>query len=249
MRLIALPLIHKLQHYGVRGNAINLIKSYLSNRLHHVKIQNSKSRCAITLHGVPQGSVLGPLLFLIYINDLNHAIINSTTIHFADDTSLICEEKSLKKLNKKVNRDLSLLVHWLRANKISLNASKTDLVLFRTKNKNVTKHLNFRLSGQQLKIKQTTKYLGVILDENLSWQSQINVLLTKLSRSTGVISKMRHYLSYRTMLSVYYALFDSHINYCSQVLGYITQETLSKIEKIQNNRHLELFTLKVLENQ
>ena len=227
-------LLQKLQHYGVREKELDLLNSYLTNRMHCVQIENSQSSYTILRHGVPQGSVLGPLLFIIYINDLHKSITNSTTIHFADDTSLLCQEKSLKKLNRKVNRDLALLVHWLRANKISLNTSKTDIILFRSKRKNISKNLNFRLNGQKLKIKTHTKYLGIIIDENLIWERQIHSLITKLSRSVGIIAKLRHFIRHKTLRSVYYALFESHINYCLQNLGYITNNKLEKLEKLQN---------------
>ena len=103
-------LIQKLQHYGIRGIALEILKSYLKNRVQGVQINNTRSSYVEVKHGVPQGSVLGPLLFIIYINDLHRAIKNSKTIHFADDTSLVCKDNSLKALNRKVNWDLSLLV-------------------------------------------------------------------------------------------------------------------------------------------
>ena len=140
-------LIHKLEHYGIRGPTLSVIRSYLTDRSQCVEIRNTFSKYIPIKHGVPQGSVLGPLLFIIYINDLHRSLENSTAIHFADDTSLVCCNKSIKKLNRNVNRDLALLVHWLRANKISLNTSKTELILFRSTRKTLTKKLNFRLSG------------------------------------------------------------------------------------------------------
>ena len=151
----------------------------------------------------------------------------------ADDTSLVCQDKSLKKLNKKVNRDLSILVQWLLANKISLNASKTEIILFRRNGIPITKNLNFRLSGQRINISASAKYLGLILDEHLSWNKQLNELNLKLSRSTGILAKLRHYLDYKTLLSVYYSLFDSHVNYFLPYLGYTPAENLNKIETIQ----------------
>ena len=134
-------LLEKLYHYGIRGPPLRLLKSYLTDRSHYVSIKLANSSTRSIKHGVPQGSVLGPLLFLIYINDLNNAIKNSTTLHFADDTSLICQTKSLKALNKKINQDLSNLTEWLRANKISLNASKTEIIIFRNKTKVIKKIL------------------------------------------------------------------------------------------------------------
>ena len=162
-------LLRKLDHYGIRGVANNLFKSYLSNRHHTAIINNVCSDKILIKHGVPQGSVLGPLLFLIYINDLHFAIKHSQTLHFADDTSLLCCNNSLKQLNQNVNEDLKLLCIWLRTNKISLNTKKTELIiLFRSKQKKINKHLNFRLSGQKLTPSKQVQYLGVTLDEHLS---------------------------------------------------------------------------------
>ena len=121
-----------------------------------------------------QGSVLGPLLFPIYINDLNEAISHSIIHHFADDTNILFSHKSLKKINKYINYDLFQIVQWLRASRVSLNASKTEITLFRPKTKTMTKHLNFRISGQKINIVKQTKYVGIFLDEHLTWNFQLD---------------------------------------------------------------------------
>ena len=123
-------LLNKLEYYGVRGLANNWFKSYLSNRQQFVSINGINSKKQIMKYGVPQGSVLGPLLFLIYINDLHKAIKFSTVHHFADDTNLLVVGKSLKAIQKQINIDLKLLCKWLKADKISLHASKTELIIF-----------------------------------------------------------------------------------------------------------------------
>jgi len=117
-------LLSKLQYYGFRGKASSFFKSYLSGRRQFVCVSGQESAEALVQHGVPQGSVLGPLLFLLYINDLHYAIKNSIVHHFADDTNLVCVSEDLKSLVKKTNLDLKFLWHWLNANKIPLNAAK-----------------------------------------------------------------------------------------------------------------------------
>ena len=155
-------LLDKLSHYGVRRIEINWFKTYLTNTKQHITVSGQKSDNALIEFGVPQGSVLGPLLFLIYINDLNQARKFSRVCHFADDTNLLLVDNSTNiKKNKHTNHDLKFLTTWLRTNRISLNTSKTEILLFRLKSKrNITKHLNFRISGPVYSMENTIQILG-----------------------------------------------------------------------------------------
>ena len=123
-------LLSKLYHYGVKGTPHQWFKSYLTGRQQYTTVNHQTSSLSNVKYGVPQGSVLGPLLFLLYINDLNKAVVYSKVHHFADDTNFLYASHSLKNLNMTVNFDLSNLVQWLRANKISLNFNKTEIVVF-----------------------------------------------------------------------------------------------------------------------
>ena len=156
-----------LQHYGVTGIANDWMRSFLTNRKQYTSINGYDSTPQDIPHGVPQGSVLGSLLFILFINDLHTSVKTNKVHHFADDTNLLFINKSLKMINKLISHDLALLVQWLRANRISLNAIKTKLVLFRPKENAITKNFNFRISGKKIKLSRTVKYLGVILNENL----------------------------------------------------------------------------------
>ena len=128
------------------------------------KCQSSKN---YLMYGVPQGSVLGPLLSILFNNDLHKSVEFSSVHYFADDTNLILTDKSMKKINKHKNRDLKLVVQWIRANKLILNTGKTELVIFKPKNKIITKHLNFHISGRKIKPSLQVKYLGIILQDDL----------------------------------------------------------------------------------
>ena len=124
-------LIKKLEHYGNRGIYNDWLKSYLNDRKQFVTLSDAKSTQETVTRGVPQGSVLGPLLFLIYINNMNSAVKNSMIHHFADDTNLLLTDKNLKKLKNKMNRELSYLFDWLCANRLTLNVGKTEFIIFR----------------------------------------------------------------------------------------------------------------------
>ena len=212
-------LLAKLNHYGIRGISNSWFKSYLSFRSQYVSISGFESSVKFIKYGVPQGSVLGPLLFLIYINDLHKAINYCMVHHFADDTNLLLFDKSLKSLKKKINIDLKLLCQWLAANKISLNSSKTEYILFRRKLKPINYELKIKINGKKLYPSTSIKYLGVFLDENLSWEIHVNSISLKLRRANGALSKIRHYVSSNVLNTVYYALFHSHMSYACQIWG------------------------------
>ena len=210
-------LFSKLNFYGVRGVALSWFKSFLSNRSQYVSVSGTKSSIKFILHGVPQGSVLGPLLFLLYVNDLHHAIPFSMVNLFADDTLLLGQQASVKSLAKRINIDLKCLVNWLNANKISLNSKKSELLLFSPTR--VTNSFDFKvkINGTRLYPSDSAKYLGLIIDSKLNWDNHISNVCKKLVRANGAISILRHFVSRDILLSIYYALFHSHLSYSANV--------------------------------
>ena len=170
-------------------------------------------------YGVPKGSVLRPLLFMLFINDLHKAVEFSSVHHFADETNLILTDKSMKKINKHINRDLKLVVEWIRANRLSLNTSKTEFVIFKSKNKIITKHLNFRISGQKIKPSSQVKYLEIIVQDDLHWNSHLTILRKKISRSVGLLSEVRYYVPKYLLRTIYHSIFNSHLIYASEIWG------------------------------
>ena len=211
-------LCSKLNHYGIRGVANSWFKSYLSSRLQFVSIANSKSELRLMEYGVPQGSVLGPLLFLIYINDLHVPIKFGDIYHFADDTNLLHFDTNMKSLSKKVNANLKFLCKWLSANKIALNRDKTELIIFRHKSKRLETP-KIKINGKRLTPSPFIKYLGVYIDEHLTWHKQVSELSLKLRRANGALSKIRHFVPLNTLLNIYHALFNSHLIYACQAWG------------------------------
>ena len=210
-------LLSKLDYYGIRGISNNWFKSYLSNRQQCVSINGYNSELVAMNCGVPQGSVLGPLLFLLYINDLNQAIKFCKVHHFADDTNLLYLGKSIKKLNKLVNIDLKNLLHWLNVNKISLNVKKTEIVIFKSKQKQFDGEIKLKLSRKRLFPTDSVKYLGVKIDGNLLWKSHIDYLSVKLNRANALLFKIRNLVNNSILRTIYFSIFESHLNYCSLV--------------------------------
>ena len=228
-------LLSKLNHYGIRGKANDWFKSYLTNRKQFVSINGFNSNELLIKIDVPQGSVLGPLLVLVYINDLHLAIKYSTTRLFADHTSLLIKNKSLKQLKKHLNIDLRNLTRWLKANKISLNASKTELLVFRHPNKIINYDLKLKIDGKRLYPSKYVKYLGILIDSHLNWCFHTDLLSTKLSRSIGMLSKIRHYVSKDTLRMIYFGIFSSQLVYASQIWAQTQNRHVNRIEKLQNN--------------
>ena len=212
-------LLSKLNHYEIRGIANDWFKSFLVNRTQYANINGSNSNPEKVMHGVPQSSVLGRLLFVIFINDLS-VFIKSSKVHpFADDINQLLINKSLKQINRLINNDLALLVQWLRSNKVSLNTTKAETLLFRPKGKTITKHLNSRIIGERTKTPTTVKYLGVLLLEHLNWQSQIDSRVTKLSRVAGLLSKIRYYVPKYLLTTIYFSIVNSHMIYACRIWG------------------------------
>ena len=185
-------LLFKLEQYGIRGIANNLIRSYLTNRWQFVSGGGFSSSQLIIDISVPQGSVLGPILFLIYINDLSSCSNFETTLH-ADDSVLTLSHKDVRPtiLQTNLDCDLPKIEFWLHCHQLSLNTSKCSYLFF-TKNK---KKINLTMNNYQ-KINQSNcvKYLGVYLDDRLSWCRHIDYIVTKMSSATGVLYKLRRYI-------------------------------------------------------
>ena len=226
-------LISKLDHYGIRGTANNWFASYLKNRSQFVSILGYESSTKPINHGVPQGSVLGPLLFLIYINDLYSAIKNSKVYHFADDTNLLNISDSPKSMQKLINADLKILYNWLLANKISLNCGKTEIIFFHKPGEKIP-NLKIKMNGHRIIPSKYIKYLGIYLDETLNGRIHNEVLTKKLKRANGMLCKARHYINLDDLKTLYYAIFSSHLIYGCQIWGQHINTFNKKAFKLQN---------------
>ena len=228
-------LLKKLEQYGVRGLANDWFHSYLLNRKQYVSINGFDSNMHNMKFGVPQGSVLGPLLFLIYINDLHLSIHYSTTRLFADDTNLLIKNNCLKQLKKQLNLDLRCLNNSLKANKISLNSGKTELIIFRHINKPINYDLKIKINGKMLYPSSHIKYLGIFIDSHLNWSFHCDALASRLSRANGMLSKIRHYVPKTSLRSIYFGIFSSLLSYGAEIWSQRNNKYIQKLGNLQNN--------------
>ena len=236
-------LLSKLNYYGIRGTSLNWLKSYLTNRLQCVNIGDTNSSNLPIDTGVPQGSVLGPLLFLLYINDIGSSsnILNFQL--FADDTCVFYSHKERHVLENTINKELKNVHEWLIANKLSLNVQKSNVLTFRTKNMDNKQILNLNINGEILEEKVFAKYLGVIFDNKLLWYYHLDHVASKLTKSNGLLAKLRYFVPTAKYKMLYNALIQPHLDYGSLSWSSAAQSSLSYIEKIQN-KSIRLLTFK-----
>ena len=226
--------MHKLQQYGFRGNSHMLLQSFLSNRKQYVSLNGYDSEILELKCGIPQGSTLGPLLFLLYINDLRFCLKNSKASHFADDTCITNANRNCKALERSLNQDLKNVENWLNANRLSLNVKKTKLLIFHSKRKKIEQNsVSIKLSGNLLTPVENVKYLGMSIDNNLSWDAHVYNLSKKLGRANGILAKLRHYVPLKNRVSVYYAIFHSQILYGCTAWSLSTLKNINSINVLQ----------------
>jgi len=227
-------LLKKLEHFGVRGIGLKLIENYLTNRKQCVMIDGVLSDVLSIDLGVPQGSNLGPLLFLIYVNDLPE-VSNLITKLFADDTCLFLSANTVDDLQNIVNQELKSIEYWMASNKLTINYSKTKFMLIRSEKQQNIGNFTINIDGNPIERADCFKYLGIDIDANLSWKTHIHSLESELSRLSGFICKLRHYVSYDCLKSFYFVKVYSKLQCVILAWVGILDSALHKLSVLHNN--------------
>ena len=218
-------LLEKLSHYGIKNTEHKWFSSYLGNRRQCCRVNGIISNFENITCVVPQGSCLGPLLFLLYINDLPCALNCSKVTMYADDTSLAYSAKDVKDITSTMNAELENLKVWLHGNKLSLNLAKTTSMLIGTRhsiNDKITAEplrANFVISGEHIEQKPSVKYLGVHIDNKLKWKDHIKAVASKVTRAIAMIRHSKKLLPKHTLKMLYQGLVEPHFRFCCSVWG------------------------------
>ena len=220
-------LLKKLDHYGVRGVSNDWLRSYLSDRKQYVSFNSLKSDLMSISCGVPQGSILGPKLFILYINDICNVSKLLQFVLFADDTNIFCSDVNILDLCKNVSLELDKLNIWFAVNKLSLNVSKTNFILFG--NRNYNGEVDIKIDGINIERVYVTKFLGVLIDHKLNWKDHINHICNKVSRNIAIIYKASKVLNTKSLFSLYCTLILPYLNYCSENWGNTYESNLNKL--------------------
>ena len=234
-------LLSKLEYYGIKGTALKWFESYLSNRSQYVIYDNTKSQQSPLFTGVPQGSVLGPLLFLIYMNDVSNASDKFNSVLFADDTTLdnplrtfdmIGTQNKYNKarLSDNINLELEKIYNWLCANKLSLNIGKTKYMIFHFRQRNIKEYIpELKINNVNLKRVTDFNFLGIVLDENLNWNMHTKKIANKVSRTVGLLCRLKRMLPKHTLRLIYTSLVLPHLQYGVLNWGF----NMGRIAKLQ----------------
>ena len=243
-------LLLKLKHYSISNHTLKILKSYLSNRTQSVCIKSNKSTLLPIKYGVPQGSILGPLLFSIFINDLPLCIKTSESKLFADDATLLSLATSISSLTENLNLSMSALKKWCFANLMFVNATKSGCMLVCTRQKRMNLRcasLDIYFDNESIPQVSSHRLLGIILDQNLTWCDHIDMLLNRISSKIYQLSRIKNFIDINTRKLFYFAYIEPYFTYCSSVWGHTYSSHTKRLSSIQR-RALKAVNNNVISN-
>ncbi len=227
-------LLRKLHFYGIRGASLKWIEDYLTNRKQYVEYNNSKSNLGKISIGVPQGSILGPLLFLIYVNDISCISEKISCILFADDTNIFTTGKTLSDISVKINNELKFVNEWLHCNKLSLNISKTHYMIMSSPGKRFKPdECVINMDGHIIDHVKETKFLGIIIDDKFTWKNHIDYICNKTAKGMGILLRARQMVYGETLHVLYNTLIKPHFTYCITIWGNTYKTYLNRLHIAQ----------------
>ena len=221
-------LLSKLYHYGIRGIPHDWFRNYLHNRTQFVKIGSSQSNAETITCGIPQGSTLGPLLFLLYINDLPYCSKKLSFLIFADDTNMFFTSDNLLHLESIMNEELNSVFKYCNINKLSKNVAKTTYMVISST------RLRSYIHIPNIAHKTEIKYLGIYIDQNLQWGPQTQHINNKLAKNIAIINKLRYFVDLHTLKQLYYSFIYPYLSYAAIAWGSACKTNLRRILTKQN---------------
>lgn len=218
--------------YGITNTSLTWFRNYLNSRQQCVKLNGRVSSCLDIVMGIPQGSILGPTLFLLFVNDLPNCITSCQCNLFADDSVLYAQGSSPTETQSILQADLENLINWFDMNKLHVNASKSSCMTFSTR-RNIPE-IDVTINGIPLQNDIKTKYLGVNISNDMSWNTHISHVCRKLGHGIQVLRRLKTFISIDDLVNVYKTVLQPHIDYCLTIWGFAPQYQIKRVQVLQN---------------
>lgn len=225
-------LLTKLEHYGIRNKAYDLLKDFLTNRVQYVKINDAISFIGYIRKGIPQGTQKGPTLFSIYINDMKELITHSKILKFADDTVLIFDinPEKLDDSLEHIREDLAVIINYYDMNNLKLNLHKSQAIIFG----DAPENLISTLKNYQISMVDNMKYLGILIDSEMNFQPALSALKKNLNQAIGATYVIKQTLTIKPLMDFYFGHFQSYVTYCNFFLIRLPSKDIADLQILQN---------------